>query len=205
MLQRIRRVLTEAEQELAKLASEAAAQRDYDAAAVAIDVAKEVGTISARFAAVSSNALASDEIGDAEASLQSTVSRSGTRAIVRPQSSKKGNYPRFLREGDYLIKVAWSKTERSEYEHKSPKGVLNALVPAIARFGAGGKRFTMDAVLPLKDASGSEVPDYQTYLCLAWLRTMGLIKQHGRQGYSLPRNGDISNAAESEWNRLSTR
>ncbi len=29
------------------------------------------------------------------------------------------------------------------------------------------------------------VPGYQGYVWLAWLRAAGLVKQHGRQGYSL--------------------
>jgi hypothetical protein len=41
--------------------------------------------------------------------------------------NKLGQYPSFVREGDNLVKIGWSKTQKAEYEHKSPKRLLAVL------------------------------------------------------------------------------
>lgn len=136
--------------------------------------------------------------------------RSRTTSTSRPRKAKRKNkradYPKFLREGDALVKIGWSKREAKPYEHKAPRTVLQALVQALARAGSGGARFTMEGLLPLRSGAGEgEIPDYQTYLTLAWLRAAGLIVQHGRQGYSLPTGTDLASAADARWNELPTR
>jgi hypothetical protein len=123
----------------------------------------------------------------------------------RGKSSKTG-YPQFVREGDSLVKIGWSKSEGKTYEHKAPRSVLRTLVQALVRVGAGGARFTVESLLPLKVAAGEpDIPDYQTYLTLAWLRSAGLVIQHGRQGYSLPPGSDLERESERRWGELKTR
>jgi len=118
--------------------------------------------------------------------------------------NKLGQYPRFVREGDNLVKIGWSKSQKAEYEHKSPKRVLAVLCDSLT--GANGKRIMMDKVLPLKDpVTGSAFPDYQSYVCLAWLRSAGLVIQHGRQGYSLPKGIEFEKSVEALWANLPTR
>jgi hypothetical protein len=129
--------------------------------------------------------------------------RSRRRRRGRP--AKEG-YPQFVREGESLVKIGWSKSEGRTYEHKAPRGVLRALVQVLVDVGSGGQRFTVDELLPLRDlAGGSDIPDYQTYLTLAWLRTVGLVTQHGRQGYSLARGSDLEPESERQWGELGTR
>ena len=53
--------------------------------------------------------------------------------------------------------------------------------------------------------SGSDIPDYQTYLTLAWLRSIDLITQHGRQGYSLPGDSKLERESERLWGQLTAR
>jgi hypothetical protein len=118
----------------------------------------------------------------------------------------KSEYPKFVREGDSLVKIGWSKREGKPYEHRAPRGVLRALVQALARVGSGGERFTVEGILPLKDAAdNSDIPDYQAYLTLAWLRSTGLITQHGRQGYSLPNAEELERQSEQLWGNLTAR
>jgi hypothetical protein len=132
------------------------------------------------------------------------VARIAGRRKKPRKKVKKDGYPNFIREGNTLVKIAWSKTEGKPYEHKAPRGVLRALIQAITRVGADGERFTMEGLLPLKDG-GTEIPDYQTYLALAWLRRIGLITQHGRQGYSLPQDTDLDRETDRQWSQLATR
>ena len=129
-------------------------------------------------------------------------------AIETPNRRTKRNnpaakYPQFLRFGGDLIKVGWSKKLRTEYEHKSPTEVVDLLAATLANLGSDGRRFTMEEVLPhMKLRDGLDVPTYQTYLCLAWLRDAGLLHQHGRQGYSVSTEGPLSEQVKSRWRDL---
>lgn len=66
------------------------------------------------------------------------------------------------------------------------------------------ERFTVESLLPHRD-SGSDIPDDQTYLVLAWLRSIGLVTQHDRQGYSQPADASRGREAERHWGELATR
>jgi hypothetical protein len=132
--------------------------------------------------------------------------KAGRRKKQRRSRTTKSEYPKFLREGDSLVKIGWSKSESKPYEHKAPRAVLRALVQSLTRAGGKGERFTMEGIFPLKNISdSSEIPDYQAYLTLAWLRSVGLIVQHGRQGYSLPKGMDLERESERHWNDLKPR
>lgn len=128
----------------------------------------------------------------------------GTAPILRRTSrpAAQATYPRFLRRGDHLVRVAWSKREKKEYQHKTPHAALRALTAAIVEKGADGRVFSTDQILPIHDGDGSEVPSYQAYVGLALLKQTGLIDQHGRQGYSIPRLAEFRDAVEAVWRKL---
>lgn len=116
---------------------------------------------------------------------------------------KESEYPRFFRRKDDLIRLAWSKREKKEYTHKASYAVLRALANAMSERGAGGRVFSTDELLPLRSvAGGSEVPNYQAYVGIALLKQTGLIDQHGRKGYSIPRLADFETAVENVWKQL---
>lgn len=200
-------VLLTAERQLVALAHEATACRDYDVATALLETARRVKILGDG----DSNAVVPSQSPMPVASLRTDGLAAGEAENIlaaRPASrtGRKNSYPRFLRDGDSLVKIGWSKAEKSEYEHKSPRKVLVALARAVAAAGAKGRRFTMDKVLPLQDATdASTLPDYQCYLCLAWMRQSGLVIQHGRQGYSLPKNEDLQSAIDQCWEALPVR
>ncbi len=112
-------------------------------------------------------------------------------------------YPVFLRTGDNLIKVAWSKSSKAEYEHKAPKRALTDLVAVIAEVGARQDQFTTEDVMPVKDSRDkTEIPSYQAYLCLAWLREAALVQRHGRQGYSVTDPEGLRGQVDTHWQML---
>ena len=126
--------------------------------------------------------------------------------LKRRSSSRPSDYPKFLRDGENLVKIGWSKSEKAPYEHRAARRVLGYLVGALQRMGRDRRRFTMDDVLPLKDPEdGTEIPTYQVYLCLAWLRAEKLIVQHGRQGYTLPDPADLHRLCEERIQALPRR
>jgi len=128
------------------------------------------------------------------------------RSSKIPSTKSRGrSYPHFLRHGQDLIKIGWSKGKKCEYQQKAPWEALHALVDAIARAGTERARFTMDELLPIAGAKGSEFPSYQLYICMAWLRDERLVVQQGRQGYSLADARSLSAAVDERWPHLSVR
>jgi len=117
---------------------------------------------------------------------------------------RAGEYPRFFRNKDDLVKIGWSKTAKEEYHHYAPRRVVDALVEAVKLASAGGKVFTSNDLFPLRDESvGNNFPDYQVYLALAWLRQLGLIESKGRRGaYTLQSDEPIESAVADAWREL---
>ena len=64
--------------------------------------------------------------------------------------------------------------------------VVQILIDAIKKKRGEGTLFEAADVLPVKNPSTrQELPSYQSYLALAWLRHEGVIIKQGRQGYVL--------------------
>lgn len=113
-------------------------------------------------------------------------------------------YPKFFRQQNELVRVAWSRREKKEYRHKAPRGVLKALAESMAEKGAKGRVFSSDQLLPIQDGTDQgEIPNYQAYVGISLLKQTGLIDQHGRSGYSIARRlTDFKGAVEALWNKL---
>jgi len=196
-------VLETAEKALVALASEAAGGREYEAASILIELAKEIERLPKRFP----HLFVVDRSAPRSAAENPVAAAPlGLADFSRTTSRKNVTYPKFVREGESLVKIGWSKADKSEYQHKSPKAALDALVRSLEKIGAGGKRFAMESVIPLTaPEDGAEIPPYQAYLCLAWLRQINAITQHGRQGYSLKRDKSLAGTAEEAWRAMATR
>ncbi len=193
---------------MAALAAEAAKEARYSAAACLIELAKDVADLTSKANGqleIPAKALGQQHIGTSPPPSTTFVAKPPT-PLANKTRPKKADYPKFLREGNSLVKLGWSPSEKSEYEHKSPKEVLPLLLAAISKVGAHGRRFSMDKVLPLVNpADNGRIPDYQSYLCLAWLKALGLLAQQGRKGYSLTTRAPIEPLVETHWAALPSR
>jgi hypothetical protein len=143
-------------------------------------------------------------VGEETRTLESTYTTSTRQALPYRRASSR-LYPRFERDDDKLVKVAWSKRHRAEYEHRAPRGVADTLLEAIRRRKGEGVKFDAIDVLPLEDARGKEVPSYQAYLALAWLRQEGVVAKHGRSQYSLKPASATSQRMIELWDALPQR
>jgi len=101
-----------------------------------------------------------------------------------PRQSDRG-YPRFERQGDRLVKLAWSKKDRREYEHRATADVIFRIAELFERDRAPGAPFMMDSLMPFKTRKGEDIPSYQAYLALAWFRLLGVIESRGKDGYAV--------------------
>lgn len=119
----------------------------------------------------------------------------------RRQRSRHRTLPRFERDGDRLVKVAWSKRDRREYEHRAPREVVFFLLDAVRRNKGEGALFESQHILPLVE-NGREIPSYQAYLVLAWLREEGIIRKKGRNGYILKPQTATAERIDELWKAL---
>jgi hypothetical protein len=132
------------------------------------------------------------------------------RGEAAPRASaklKKTDYPQFLREKLDLVKLGWSPREKGPYEHRVPKAGVDAVASAVVSKGKSGHRFTMDEILKaLASAKSAEqVPSYQTYAVVSWLKWAGMVLQHGRQGYTVVRPQTFASSIETAWQSLPQR
>lgn len=123
----------------------------------------------------------------------------------RPRkSAKKNDYPRFEREADRLVKIGWSKRDSRAYEHRAPREVVFRFA-RLLEAKTSNDTFTMDNLLPIKDENGGELPSYQAYLAMAWLRSLGAIQRVGKDGYSVMPESLTPDALEHFWDLLTVR
>lgn len=182
------KLLVKCEADLRALAALAVDSGDYDAVLRITSWAKQLSAMSGG------------------ATLPTSAEKAPTanvHANVQKKTKVRPAYPRFARRGDQLVKFGWSKREKSEYEHKAPRKAGLVLAKVAAEAGKDGRVFQINALLPLSDpADGSAIPDYQVYLVIAWWRSAGLLDQHGRQGYSIPKASQLYQTVESAWTSL---
>jgi len=210
-LKRANVVLGDAETGLKKLLSEAAESADYTVIEALVSLARQLGDLQNghqnwKGPPTAGDAVSPEPLGEKASSRHASNGRS--TALVKPspknrtQKRTKKKYPRFARAGDTLVKIAWSKSTKSEYKHKSPKFIVDVLSDAIVRLANEFEVISMDKILPLKSVDGSEIPDYQAYLCLAWLRNVELVAQKGREGYSIDNPETLVNRIASAWDEM---
>lgn len=121
---------------------------------------------------------------------------------ARKASTKRTGYPRFVREGDRLVKIGWSKKNKSEYEHRVPRSAVDAFLGKLTSAVKPGRVFEVEGLLPVTDQAGEEVPAYQVYVTLAWLREIGVIAKKGRDGYVIEDAEATKSGAQDRWQEL---
>lgn len=167
--------------EIQKLITESVAAQNYDDVALLASMARSLmpatGPASDAQAPVVKAEHAPVAVTERSSSLE-------TAALPIMSLAPKAGFPRFEREGNRLVKIGWSKKDKATYEHKTPVSAVMAVGDAIA---AKNGKFEMDKVLPVKDAEGGDVPSYQAYIVLAWLRHEGIVERNGNDGYSANR------------------
>src|SRR5690242_12483328 len=154
IIERTQKLLCDTERGLADLATEAGISREYEQASSLIELASKIKQLGAHlYTASEGTRKDSAPLGTSN---YLNPGPEGTRRFRRTLRE----YPKFLREGENLVKIGWSKTAKAEYEHKSPKRVLEVLASSLV--SAKGKRIAMDKMLPLKDpVTGGAFSDYQ--------------------------------------------
>ncbi len=200
---RAKKIVESAESQIQALLVEAAEEGDYDAIGSLTQWGKALRALTK---SAPPDPQDNRVAGDRNAHRPEAIEDGKVQRLEVARERSRGKlYPYFIRDRDFLVKAAWSKAVRGEYEHKTPMEIVLRVVEKINAVGKPDSLFLMENVLPITDANGSEVPTYQAYSTLAWLRATGLILRHGRQGYSIKTGCDLPSEAEAEWDKLKQR
>ena len=199
------RILRDAERGLRELIERAVEQQRYgdvsEIAKLADGISKLTRQLSPQRPATVDRERVATSNGNGNGSAHAATQR---KAAVR--LNQKGSYPRFERDGDRLIKVGWSKKNNEAYEHRAPRHSVIAFVRHLARHVDRSNFFSMETLLPIPDVvNGGELPAYQAYMTLAWLRQAGAIEKKGRDGYILRMTHLVDEDIDTLWDQLPTR
>lgn len=201
------RALEQAEQSLRSLIHQGLEEQRYGEVATLAQLAQGIARLRGVSAAPQSRPKDGASVGAMDPPGRSTTvpNQQSSRGQPNPGSLGAKSYPRFEREAEVLIKVGWSKKNRTEYEHKAARENVEAFSRRLAELAGGGSVFTMDDILPMRIADKSDMPDYQAYLSLAWLRERGIVQKQGRDGYFVSDSMRLGNGFEEEWQTLPIR
>lgn len=209
-LEKAHEILLAAETSLRSLIERALAEQEYSDVANIAQIADAIARLLRRnddrshSAPSAERRSANHAESNGDEPITPVAETAATSKAHRKRRPVKGEYPRFERDGDKLVKIGWSKRDERVYEHRAPRETVFLVTNALS-----SKRpksvFTMDQVLPLNDNVGHEIPSYQAYLALAWLRSIGAVQRRGKDGYAVANGSlDPSNVQRS-WNAIPTR
>lgn len=136
-------------------------------------------------------------------SSQPRLVRKRERPKPKSASAIQKEYPKFIRDGERLVKVGWSKKNRKEYEHRVPFAAVMCFARYLVESIAPDTLFQIDDFLPVIDSEKQEIPSYQIYVTLAWLISMGAVEKKGRDGYFIVAGRLSIEIVNKLWARLS--
>lgn len=199
--------LTQCEGSLRDLAAKALGEADYSAVRYLTEIAEAVSLLKRRIPTTDRPQFQECPLTNGSSSGGSSPT-GGNSAGRKVGTKVKGAraYPKFFRQGERLVKVGWSKKAREEYEHRTPRQAVVAFAWHLTSRVQPGRVFAMDGLLPVPDpATGDEIPAYQAYVTLAWLREAKAIEKKGRDGYVLRVDSLADGGLDQLWDHLPER
>ena len=187
---RVESILDMAEAELKTIIEDCLASREYIEMSVVAGIADSIRTLSV--GAVAQLDTGADDLPSGSRR-RTRIENQELSSAANSVPTSRGNgrlpasgasYPRFEKEGERLVKIGWSKKDRAEYEHKAP---YSAVVAVCTNLRQTAGAFAMEKVLPMQDRTGSDIPSYQVYLVVNWLRQLGLVERDRDAGYTAQR------------------
>jgi hypothetical protein len=205
-LQDAQRILSDTELSLRDLIERALSSQHYSDVAVVARIADAIAHLrrgDGDESGTSADSRSQDGPNDSEPDREQ-VSKTSSKSS-RGRRAKAAEFPRFERDGDKLVKIGWSKRDERVYEHRAPREIVFMVSIAISTKVKPNAVFTMDQVLPVTDSAGNEVPSYQAYLALAWLRSIGLVQRRGKEGYALTNGALDASKLQRLWTSIRDR
>lgn len=185
--EKINKTLEKCERSIRELISTAAQEGDYEGVERATDIAVNLRNLKQQ----------KNGIGNTNTKASETISKPKSQSSAK--SRKKTDYPYFQVKQDTLIRFGWSKKEKREYSHKIPKSAFDGVIEAISKISKRGKEpYTAESIIELANQHpDQDIPSYQAYVVIGFLKEVGLLEQVGREGY-IP-SVDFENKAVEAW------
>ncbi len=201
-VQKARSVLEAAEVSLRKIAAETLEAKRYADVAEIARLADGLSSLLALSGSYPSGDRVTSPTGRVAGDVE--VAASGRASLknahVANAGSRKGRYPKFVRDESRLMKIGWSKKKRHSYAHRSPKDSVMTVVEQLADRQSRRSFFRVEEVMPVRSAATkANVPAYVVYMTVAWLQQGGVIRKGGREGYAIVPKGGFRQAAEQLW------
>ena len=192
IVDRIQSILGETETQLRNLIAEAAVSADYRGVDAGRQAAVGIRELRERFGENPTKKVVVSESDPRTAESPPRRARSAARATRKA-------YPRFTVEDDTLTKIGWSKKHKREYAHRVAESVFNRTVRAMLALANGktGPFLAEDIIGKVNESDEDQVPSYQMYIVIAFLRAAGCIRQRGRDGYDI--DGELATGARGAW------
>lgn len=140
------------------------------------------------------------ELKDLEARLASVIGNGSAPASATsmPANRPARAYPRYVRQGDMLVKIGQRRDRKGTYEQKVTKAEFDEIVEAFRRIA--GEKSEFEAADVTADVKS---PAYQVYLVLGFLQEGGLVESPARGKYRLDR--DAGAAIAQAWEQAGAR
>ena len=108
----------------------------------------------------------------------------------------------FTRDADFLVKTALARESGAQYEHRAPEEVIFAAANCLSEWRPSQKLLTAERLLGDCQKRVATAVSYQLYVALGWLTQLGLVRKHGRSGYSVPSPATLPHDVRRAWTEL---
>lgn len=209
LLAEARSILKTSDEGLRSLMEKAVRSGRYSEVAQLAEIAKALGKVSREWA----GADASAEPERVETHRAIAGSATPATLLAAGKTAKRTSaiaadatpiYPKFERDGNRLIKIGWSKREKAEYEHKVSRDAALAVYLRLGKISTTAM-FRMEELLPIQLPDGTEVPSYQSYLMLAWLRHINQIEKRANDSYQWTVEEISTSSFDDAWGAIPRR
>jgi len=127
----------------------------------------------------------------------------GRAPSLEQQAKAQRDYPYFSRKGAYLNRTGWSKKSCKEYHQKIPYEIVEVVIQNLPQVQKLKTPFLIPDIYPLAVlADMRKAKDYQVYMTIGWLKSEGLVKHLGEDGYKLTDPATFLSEAKELWENL---
>ena len=106
-------------------------------------------------------------------------------ARVRRATRSNKTTASFARQGDALVRVGKRRGGKGDYRHRIPLSIAERLAMYAGGWQRTGRLLTSEDFQAHAASDGEAVPIYQVYGVLKWFTALGVLRRHGRRGYSV--------------------
>lgn len=167
---------------LRKMAAETLESGDYDAGRRIASIAERLSHLAGTFHKMENSKL-------------------GLEPKVRQQIP--GRTP-FVRSGDMIIRLGKQRKGNGTYRHRVPLSIVHAVAGRAESWSRTEALMSAEDFTEAASNGGAVPPQYQVYGAMKWLEQLGILRRHGRRGYSAPDPGKVRDLLESGLGTLPT-